>query len=639
MSLRELPTNLHYGTSTHKLIEDFYVPALSKACRYDRGVGYFTSNWLRLAASGMALFADHGGKARIIASPKLDPGDCAALNQGADARNDPILHAALQTAISDLEAELEKDTLTAIAWMIADEILEFRIALPTADLDGDFHDKFGIFTDDEGDRIAFHGSPNDSERSFRNYESISAFYSWVDSREALRVHKEQERFDLVWGNGDINLRVYDLPDAIRRNLIEFTTRSSRPYTAPTDATSSGSNRWKHQRDAVAQFLQKRHGVLEMATGTGKTRTALTIAEELFTRDLINTTVVVAFGTDLLDQWYKELLRRTSVPIYRAYERYREAQSFLNDPEGTILLTSRQNLVELLPKLRDDVREHALLICDEVHGMGSPSLVASLAGRLEPFGFRLGLSATPDREYDQAGNDFIEREIGPTIFRFGLREAIDRGILCEFDYVELDYRFSDEDRNSLLQAIRRYHAKVTAGEAVPIEALYQDIARIRKLTKEKLAPFRTYVQQNPSVLNRSLIFVETAEYGLLVQDILMDMHIDFHTYYGDDDRSNLGTFAHGDLDCLITCHRISEGIDIRSVNNIVLFASARARLETVQRLGRCLRIDPDQPSKRAIVVDFIEIEDDEIEDQTGELSADIERRDWFRELAQTRRLGQ
>ena len=134
-------------------------------------------------------------------------------------------------------------------------------------------------------------------------------------------------------------------------------------------------------------------------------------------------------------------------------------------------------------------------------------------------------------------------------------------------------------------------------------------------------------------------METAEYGLLVQDILMDMHIDFHTYYGDDDRSNLGTFAHGDLDCLITCHRISEGIDIRSVNNIVLFASARARLETVQRLGRCLRIDPDQPSKRAIVVDFIEIEDDEIEDPTGELSADIERRDWFRELAQTRRLGQ
>jgi superfamily II DNA or RNA helicase len=584
----------------------------------------------------MAAFASNGGEARIIASPKLDRDDCAALNQGQDARANPLLHDALQRTISELEEDLAKDTLTAIAWMIADGLLDFRIAIPTADLDGDFHDKFGIFSDSDGNKVAFHGSPNDSERSFRNYESISAFYSWIDGREALRVHKEQERFELIWGNGDINLRVYELPDAIRRNLIEFTTRSARPYAAPSSSDSSSSKRWKHQRDAVAAFLQKKHGILEMATGTGKTRTALTITEELLERDLINTTVITAFGTDLLDQWYKELLRRTSMPIYRAYERHHEAQSFLNDPQGTILLTSRQTLAEVLPKLRSGVHERALLVCDEVHGMGSPALIASLGGRLKPFAFRLGLSATPDREYDSDGNAFIEKEIGPVIFRFGLKDAIQRGILCEFDYVELDYAFSEDDRASLRQAIRRYHAKARTGNALPIESLYQDIARIRKLTREKIAPFRSYVLQNPQVLSRSLIFVETAEYGMLIQDILMELHIDFHTYYGDDDRSNLGRFARGELDCLITCHRISEGIDIRSVNNIVLFASARARLETVQRLGRCLRIDPDQPSKRAMVIDFIEVEEDEIEDPSGELGADIERRDWFRDLAATRR---
>jgi superfamily II DNA or RNA helicase len=145
-----------------------------------------------------------------------------------------------------------------------------------------------------------------------------------------------------------------------------------------------------------------------------------------------------------------------------------------------------------------------------------------------------------------------------------------------------------------------------------------------------------VRAHPEVLQRSLIFVETAEYGLLVQDILMDLHIDFHTYYGDDDRTNLSRFARGELDCLITCHRISEGIDIRSVNNIVLFASARARLETVQRLGRCLRIDPDHPEKRATVIDFIRVDHENEDDPTGELSADEERRDWFRDLAATRR---
>lgn len=636
MSLRELPTTPHYGTSTHKVLELFYVPALSRAIGYDRGVGYFTSNWLRLAASGLADLAANSGRARILASPKLDRDDCAALNQGVDARSDPKLHTALERTLVELERDLAHDTLAALAWMIADGLLDFRIAVPTGDLDGDFHDKFGIFRDASQNAVAFHGSPNDSEKAFRNYESISVFYSWIDGREALRVQNEQERFNLIWNNGDVNLRVYEMPDAIRRNLIEFTARSARPYAPPASPHAGSDARWQHQRDAIAAFLKAKNGILEMATGTGKTRTALTIAEELRERGLIDTVIVAAYGTDLLDQWHKELVRRTTMPVFRAYERHHEAQSFLNDPEGALLLTSRQALAAILPKLRGNAYRKALLICDEVHGMGSPSLVASLSGRLKPFAYRLGLSATPEREYDGDGNRFIEDEIGPVIFEFNLKDAIRKGILCGFDYIELEYEFSDEDRAAIRQAIRRYHAKVRSGDAPAIEALYQDIARIRKLSKEKIPPFSTYVRAHPEVLQRSLIFVETAEYGLLVQDILMDLHIDFHTYYGDDDRTNLSRFARGELDCLITCHRISEGIDIRSVNNIVLFASARARLETVQRLGRCLRIDPDHPEKRATVIDFIRVDHENEDDPTGELSADEERRDWFRDLAATRR---
>lgn len=566
----------------------------------------------------------------------LDRNDCAALSQGADARNDPTLRAALVGALDELERELSHDTLSALAWMVADRLLDFRIAIPTGDLDGDFHDKFGIFRDAEGNAIAFHGSPNDSEKAFRNYESISVYYSWIDGREAGRVQNEQTRFDLIWENGDVNLRVYELPDAVRRNLIEFTSRSARPYPAPSGSTDAADTRWRHQRDAIAEFLKAKHGILEMATGTGKTRTALTIMDELRERGLIETAVIAAYGTDLLDQWHKELLRRTSLPVFRAYAAHREAQAFLNDPGGSILLTSRQTLADVLSRLRPVTYQKGLLICDEVHGMGSPSLVASLSGRLKPFTYRLGLSATPEREYDGDGNRFIEDEIGPVIFRFGLKAAIQRSILCEFDYVELDYAFSDEDRTNVRQAIRRYHAKLRAGEAPAIEAMYQEIARIRKLSKEKIAPFRDYVHRNPNLVDRCLIFVETAEYGVLVQDILMGLRSDFHTYYGDDDRANLGRFARGELDCLVTCHRISEGIDIRSVNNIVLFASARARLETVQRLGRCLRIDPAAPGKRATVVDFIRTDEAEPDDPTDESTADQDRRDWFRDLAATRR---
>ena len=634
MSLRQLPTDPYLATSTSKLLDCFYVPALKHATTYDRGVGFFTSQWLRLVASGLAGLASNGGRARIIASPTLDRADCAALSQGADARNDPVLKDVLERAISDLEQDLATDTLSALAWMIADELLDFRIAVPTADLDGDFHDKFGVFRDGEGNAIAFHGSPNDSEAAFRNYESVSIYYSWVDAREAARVTAKAARFELLWSNGDLGLRVYPLPDAVRRNLIAFTTRLPRPY-APPPKHAHGRDRWIHQKEAVAVFLKSRHGILEMATGTGKTRTALSILNELSERNLVETAVVAAYGTDLLDQWHRELVRHSGIPVYRAYAQHREAQAFLNSPRGAVLLATRANLSEMLPRLDARVFDKSLLICDEVHGMGSAALVGALTGKLRRFAFRLGLSATPERSYDADGNRFIDEEIGPVIFRFGLEEAIQRGILCEFDYVPLPYMLSVEDKAAVRQAIKRYHAKARSSTPAPIETLYRDIARVRKLSAEKIAPFEDYVATNPMVLDRCIIFVESAEYGALVQPLLMRMRIDFHTYYQDDDRDNLRRFAKGQLGCLLTCHRISEGIDIQSVNNIVLFASARARLETIQRLGRCLRIDPTNPEKRARVLDFVEHQPNDIDDPTGELGADEEREQLFLALSALR----
>lgn len=632
-SLRELPTAPKFDTSTHQLMELFYVPALARSVSYDRGVGFFTSGWMRMAAAGLAGLAENGGKARIIASPKLEPEDVAALAEGSDAMRDETLRATLQRSLNELEGALESETLSAIAWMVADGILEFRVATPVNDLDGDFHDKFGIFVDAAGSAVAFHGSPNDSAHAFRNYESVSAFYSWVDEREAQRVAAEAKRFELLWANVDPNVRIYDMPEAIKRNLIEFRDRTPRPYKPQKDKIKD--NRWRHQKQALARFLEERHGVLEMATGTGKTRTAINIMNELFARNATKTAIVTASGTDLLDQWYA-VLTAEGRPVYRAFERYHEAQSYLNDAENSILLTSRTNLSAVLPRLSKKLTANGLIVCDEVHGMGAPAMVRELPGRIEPFGWRLGLSATPEREYDAAGNKFIEDEIGPTIFRFGLEEAIRRGILCEFDYVELEYEFSLTDKDAVRQAIRRYHARARRAEAPPIESLYQEIARIRKLSREKLPLFVDLVAARPQILKRSLIFVETAEYGLEVQDILMRAGVDYHTYYAGDDRANLGRFARGELSCLITCHRISEGIDIRSVGTIVLFASAKAQLETVQRLGRCLRVDPTDPEKRALVVDFIRTDDVGDDDVGGEASADFGRRDWFRALSAVQR---
>lgn len=637
MSLRALPTEPELGTSTTRLIEQFYAPALSQSMSYDRGVGYFTSAWLKMTASGLAGLAANGGKARILASPMLDAEDCAAIARGVDARSNPTLLRSLESSISELAVDLQSNTLVALAWMLADGLLDFRIAIPTGELDGDFHDKFGVFWDVEGSGISFHGSQNDSHRAFRNYEAISVFYSWVDEREHQRVRSHQARFNKLWGNGDPNLRVYEMPDAVRRNLLQYVSHSPRPYVnkrASSDAQASA--KWRHQAEALGAFLAAKHGVLEMATGTGKTRTSIQILEELIARDQVNTAVVAAHGTDLLDQWHKELIRQNcSFPIFRAYSTHHEAQAYINDPMRSILLTSRMNLADITTRLSNELMKKAMIVCDEVHGMGSPALVTSLKGKIQKFAYRLGLSATPEREYDEQGNDFIEREIGPVIFRFDLKTAIERAILCPLNYIELEYEFSDEDKADVAAVIRRHHAKQRAGEVAPKEVLFQEIARIKKLCRNKLPVFKDYLAQNLDITQRCLIFVETAEYGVLVQEMLMERGVDFHTYYGDDDRENLPRFARGELDCLITCHRISEGIDIRSVNNIVLFSSARAKLETVQRVGRCLRADPTNPAKRANVVDFIRTDDIEQKEAQDETTSDVERREWFRELAKVK----
>ena len=106
---------------------------------------------------------------------------------------------------------------------------------------------------------------------------------------------------------------------------------------------------------------------------------------------------------------------------------------------------------------------------------------------------------------------------------------------------------------------------------------------------------------------------------------------YHTYYADDEKINLENFAAGKIDCLLTCKKVSEGIDISSVTNIILFSSDRSRLVTTQRIGRALRLDKNNPEKKATVVDFV-IEDSEENDN----NADADRAEWLTELSQTRR---
>ena len=624
-SLRGLTFPSDVDTSRDDIDQVLMIPCLAHSVYYDRGVGFFTSSWLKRVALGIAGFAQNGGRMRLVTSPKLKPEDWAAIKQGADAIENEALLQALRAEVEELAQSASSKPVQTLSFMVAEKLLTIRLAVPTGKLSGDYHPKFGIFRDEGDHAVVFHGSQNETEQGRRNYESLDVFLSWADARDASRVRSHRERFERLWGNNDPNVRCFDIPEAVRSNITQF-------YRPKRHLEAKGKNdrRWRHQDEAVCCFMSNKNGVLEMATGTGKTRTALRIMERLTTEDLVDAVIVTMRGNDLLDQWFSALVLDSKYRIYRHFGKNREGARFVASRGTRLLLVSHHYLSEFLQCIGDNARS-TLIVCDEVHGFGSPSQVNTLTGQVSPFAYRLGLSATPEREYDEPGNAFIESEVGPVIFRFAVENAIQRGILCEFDYTALKYELSKDDRAEIRNIIKRHHGRKAADRSVSDDALRRDISRVRKVTIEKLEPFKDHLYKHAELYERSLIFVETRKYGELVQRLLMDAGIVFGTYYQGDNSQRLLDFARGQLDCLVSCHRLSEGIDIKSVKNIVLFASLRAKLETIQRLGRCLRADPANTNKRAHVLDFVDFSD-----ESDRESTDLIRYEWLTRLSATQR---
>ena len=346
-----LPKTL--DTSTADIIKDFFVPVLTHATHYDRGVGFFSAGWLRMTAKGMAAFAQNNGRARWVTSPILSEEDWQSLQLGEMARHSYLLLKALERNLNELESSLEEETLTTLAWLVADGILDFKLALPRNKLkQGEFHDKFGIFTDADGNQISFNGSYNDSIQGTRNYESIKVFCSWQPAFADL-VRVDAERFENLWNNQDSNVQVFDLPEAANARILRL-RKHERPYPEP-DWEKLKLLRESHasylihspkspripphiklrdyQTQAVdAWFSAGGQGLFEMATGTGKTITALAASIRLYESGERLVVIIAVPYQHLVDQWYEEATSFGYSPI-RAYK---NRGSWLTDLNNCIL---------------------------------------------------------------------------------------------------------------------------------------------------------------------------------------------------------------------------------------------------------------------------------------------------------------
>lgn len=221
--LRDHQWKLKYTTPGEDLVASFYIPALEDAERYDRLTGYFNAGALSLAARGIEGLVRNGGHMRLVVGCTLNEPEVEAIERGEQLREQVERHL-LDFPLLVEDAEMGR-ALELLSWMVAHDYLEVKVAVP-CDPQGNpvpdgglFHEKSGVIEDRAGYKIAWTGSLNETAGGWhRNWETINVSTSWDDPD---RVALEESNFEQVWEGPRGRWIVLDVPDAVRRNLLQF----------------------------------------------------------------------------------------------------------------------------------------------------------------------------------------------------------------------------------------------------------------------------------------------------------------------------------------------------------------------------------------------------------------------------------
>jgi hypothetical protein len=356
VSFRDLSIRSSYSAAEDR-VNDFFVPVLNQALSYDRVTGYFKSSSLASVARGLARFVGHGGTMRLIAGAELDDLDVQALEDG-ESLSDVVARRLLADPIegADIIAERRLETL---AWLVREGRLEIRIGVPTDHLGRPlrpdqtlryFHAKYGVFTDEDGNRIAFDGSNNETAAGYVcNYEVFSVFPSWNEAVWAWNGQDVVDRFEAHWsGNVGGRWTIVSLPEAVAEHLVERVKHISAPPTVDPEETreeadaeadqvrlefvaaaprlgagtgvgyvTAGVEPWPHQLSIARRVVDSfpRSYLLSDEVGLGKTIEAGLILRELLVSGRASTALLLV-PASVIRQWQEELDEKFSLLVPR-----------------------------------------------------------------------------------------------------------------------------------------------------------------------------------------------------------------------------------------------------------------------------------------------------------------------------------
>lgn len=241
-SLKTYPWKISYASDTSNPVADFYIPALERSVQYDRKSGFFSSAILSQVAGGLGALLNNEGRIRLIMSCHLSKADLQAIQKGYALRD--AVAANLEANLTPPKNFAQLKRFEILSWLIQADRLDIRIAVPvrsdglpidpneTIRTEYLYHEKVCIFTDAEGNQIATNGSNNESSGGWNfNIESFQVFCSWENPRELSRVQQEILRFEQHWYNQTPSVRVFEVPDAVKRKLIRYAPSQKPTWTA------------------------------------------------------------------------------------------------------------------------------------------------------------------------------------------------------------------------------------------------------------------------------------------------------------------------------------------------------------------------------------------------------------------------
>lgn len=665
-------------------VDNVLIEALRRADAFDCMVGYFDSGALADLAPGLASYlARAAASMRLVISPNVSEADFIALSEGVT-KPEELLERRLLGVLGskDLtENALAMHTLLCLAYLLSRRSISIKVALVPGGL---FHPKIWLFTA-AGDVLAAHGSSNLTAAGIgKNVEQIAVARSWGPARESEVARELVDFFATTWSERRSSrypeATVFDLPDAVRRELLKVA-----PRTPPTEddferlrmprrsmrATREGAvglelpilrvpagivldaGPFAHQGEAIGAWeAAHRRGILAMATGSGKTITALAATTRLSqasTRGLL--VAVAAPFRPLVSMWGDEARSFGAAPIDLANG---SARSKLRDAEAAVRrLDLRASQVEILVMTHDalvDERFQAvfaaatsprLLIADEVHRLGRPEF---LERRPEFFEYRLGLSATPKRQYDPEGTEALEGFFGPQVFEFGLDRAI--GVcLVPFDYfvhvvqLENDELAAWRQLTEKILRLMRYSDGDDQDAEDQLRRLFIRRRRILEVARQKLPALDRELAARGGAVSATLVYASDKAPTQLQQihTVLRARGLKFHQVTAEETAVGrlaeriLDDFSKGLLQVLTAKRVLDEGINVPGIRSAYVLASTTVERQWVQRLGRVLRLDPKSGKTHAEYHDFVALpapEDGRDDDARRMIKGELERLRFF-----------